>query len=159
MKSAITKHYRQGDVLLEAAKSLPKKGLTEVPAVDGKFIVALGTSNGNPHYFVARKGGPSMFRDEDGGQHFKLPGIAIKGSFPILEENKLRILIQHAAFGKLAFAHDDARKEKGGVTVKVSGKFEFLYHAEHDAHAIPAGIKVHTPQRGFNRGEIRRVTD
>jgi hypothetical protein len=150
--------YRQGDVLLERVDSLPKKGLKEVPREDGKIIVAIGSSNGNPHYFTEPKS--KLLTDVDGDRFLRLAGQPIKGSFPILDENCLRVLVLHPKLGKVAFSHADAVKSKKGPAVaKVSGRFSLLNHAEHDVHAVRAGNYSHVPQRGFNRGEIRRVQD
>jgi hypothetical protein len=156
MKSpTVAPHYRQGDVLLQRVDSLPKKGLTKVPRTDGKIVVALGSSNGNPHYIDEK--GSELLRDGDGNQKLVLAGVPIKGTFPIADENKLRIVVDHPKLGEIAFAHADVTKANGQA--RISGRFSILKHAEHTDQAVRAGNYNHVPQRGFNRGEIRRVQD
>jgi hypothetical protein len=149
------KHYRQGDVLMKRVDSLPKKGLTKVPRVNGRIIVALGTSNGNPHYIDDKAS--VQFRDETGNLHYNLIGISIKGKFPIVEQNKLRVIVNHPKLGKVAFSHSDLSQTDG--VASISGRFTLLKHGEHDVHAILEGNHNQEPQRGYNRGEIRRVQD
>ncbi len=152
--------YRQGDVLLQRIDSLPKSspdnGLTKVPRAAGKIVVALGSSNGNPHYFDDK--GSYLMRSKEGDQYLVLKGQTIKGCYPIISENRLRVLLDIPKLGKVAFGPGDIAESKDGKA-RVNGKFSLLKHAEHDVHAIPAGTYNHVPQRGFNRGEIQRVQD
>ncbi len=157
MKTDNLPHYRQGDVLLQRVASLPK-GLTKVPRVDGKIIVALGSSNGNPHYFEGK--GSEMLRDADGAQSLVLVGKRISGRFQIEERRRNWLVLDCVALGLIAFHKSDVSESKGQPELAdVSGRFELLKHAEHTAHAYPDGTYSHVPQRGFNRGEIRRVQD
>jgi hypothetical protein len=153
-------HYRQGDVLLERVDSLPKTGLTKVPRVDGLIVVALGSSNGNLHFFRGKDS--SQFTDADGRLFYILVGTSMNGRYTVEERKRNWLILQtgKGPIGLVAFRKADCVEEKsqpGMATVK--GRFELLNHAEHTPHAYLEGAYSQEPQRGFNRGEMRNVLD
>lgn len=61
---------RQGDVLIRSCKSIPKT-VKQVPAENGRLIVARGEATGHHHSFPHRSGA-TLFRDDGTGGGFYL---------------------------------------------------------------------------------------
>ncbi len=155
-----SKHYRQGDVLIERINSLPRK-LTKVALESGRVILAHGEVTGHAHAFTATEA--DKYVGADDAEYFEVRGKRMDCTLPIVRRWRSQVMVRHPRLGVIEFAEADITI--CGDTAVINGAFALLRHDEHTVQGIPAGIykgagatgTVH--QREYSPEAIRNVAD
>ena len=125
-----------------------------------RLILAHGEVTGHAHAFDAAT--VEGFQAETGEEYFRVRGVEVKMTLPILRAWRGQILVDHPIHGALEFAAADVTIE--GKKAVIKGSFGFLRHDEHGTQAIPAGdyrggATGKVRQREYSPEEIRNVAD
>jgi hypothetical protein len=74
-RTAMRKHYRQGDVLIRETWSREVSGMNKVGIVRGRFVLARGEATGHAHTIDARTA--KLYRGVDGRFYLHVEGAGV----------------------------------------------------------------------------------
>lgn len=141
-----SKHYRQGDVLIERIALIPSTAVKQKRAK--RVILAHGEVTGHHHSFATAD--VDRFAGDDGAEFFQVRGKALNFTLPLVREWKSQVMVKHPKLGLIEFARADVTVKDGAVVV--DGAFALLVHQEHTVQAIPAGAY----RGGTTSGRVRQ---